>query len=94
MKLNARAMAMATGLIWGGGLLLTGVAAVTLGGEGDYYGKDFLLMVASVYPGYRGVPEIGDVLLGTGIGLVDGAVAGFLLASIYNMCAGDKGSKA
>lgn len=88
MKLNARALAMSLGLLWGGAMLVIGGAAIALGGEGDYFGKDFLLAVASVYPGYRGVPEMADVAVGTFYGLVDGAVAGLLLAWLYNRFAG------
>jgi len=79
-----RALALSMGLLWGGCLLVVGGAALALGGEGDYYGKDFLLAMASIYPGYRGVPEAGDVVVGALYGALDGAIAGGLLAWLYN----------
>jgi len=46
----------------------------------DDYGKDFLLTVASIYPDYEGVPNLGDVLLGTALEFVDAAIRGALAA--------------
>ncbi len=88
MKLDVKALALTLGLLWGGCLLVVGLGATALATDGDYYGKDFLLAMASVYPGYRGVPELGDVVIGTLYGLVDGALAGLLLAWLYNRCSG------
>jgi len=88
MKLNGKALALALGLLWSGCLLITGLLAFALATEGDYFGKDFLLAMASVYPGYRGVPELGDVLLGAVYGLVDGALGGWLVAWLYNRFSG------
>jgi len=85
MKMNVKALALSLGFLWGGGLLVVGLAAIVLGiQEGDYYGKDFLLAMASVYPGYEGVPRMGDVLLGAAYGFVDGAIGGGLVAWLYN----------
>ena len=84
MKLDVKGLALTLGLVWGGALLLVGLAAMFLGAEGDYYGKDFLLAIASVYPGYRGVPELPDILLGAGYGFVDGLIGGAVVAWLYN----------
>jgi hypothetical protein len=46
----------------------------------DDYGKDFLLTVTSIYPGYEGVPNLGDALLGAALGFIDAAVRGVLVA--------------
>lgn len=40
--------------------------------------------MASVYPGYTGESTFGQVIVGTLYGLVDGAIAGGLLAWLYN----------
>ncbi|MBI4464674.1 MAG: hypothetical protein HY647_08215 [Acidobacteria bacterium] len=52
------------------------------------YGEHFLMTMSSVYPGYHATRTLGDVLIGTGYGLVDGAVGGFLFAWLYNFIAG------
>jgi hypothetical protein len=40
--------------------------------------------MASVYPGYSGERHVQQVLIGTGYALVDGGVAGALMAWLYN----------
>ena len=49
MKLDAKAMAVTLGLLWGGALLIVGLA--NLAWEG--YGDGFLNVMASIYPGYQ-----------------------------------------
>jgi len=88
MKLNGKALALTLGILWSGCLLVTGLLAISLATDGDYFSKDFLLAMASVYPGYRGVPEFGDVLLGAVYGLADGAIGGWLVAWLYNRLSG------
>jgi len=88
MKLSIQSAALSLGLLWAGALLVVGATATLLGvHDGGYYGQDFLLAVASIYPGYKGVPGWGQALLGTVYGFVDGAVGGALLAWLYNACA-------
>lgn len=87
MKLDLKALSLALGLLWGGALLVIGgVAAMNGVHDGGYYGKDFLLVMASVYPGYDGVPAWGDALIGGAYGFVDGLVGGALLGWLYNRC--------
>lgn len=72
--------------MWGGyGMFLTGIINLLAPG----YGEHFLLTMSSVYPGYHATRTVVDVLVGTGYGIVDGAVAGFLIAWIYNLFAQD-----
>ena len=92
MRLDTKALAIALGLLWGGSILVVGLAATWLGADGDYYGKDFLLAVASIYPGYRGVPAVGDVIVGALYGLLDGAICGALLGWLYNLMAKPRAS--
>jgi hypothetical protein len=95
MRLSVRGLALAAGLLWGGSILGVGLLAAWWGvREGSYYGQDFLLMVASLYPGFRGVPEYGDALTGGAYGLLDGLIAGALFAWLYNLVAGGRGSTA
>ncbi len=89
MKLCTRSMALSIGILWGGAMLVAGGIAASQGArEGGYYAKDFLLVMASIYPGYSGSPAWGDALIGALYGLVDGAIAGALVAWLYNLFAG------
>lgn len=81
MKLDVKAMAFALALIWG-------ILAMFLGGLANLiwagYGQGFLELMASVYPGYHATRSFGQVIIGTLYGLVDGAIAGALIAWLYN----------
>lgn len=92
MKLCVRSLALTLGIVWGGCLLFINlVAALRVSTEGGYFGQDFLLAVASVYPGYKGTPELLQALIGGGYGFVDGAIGGAIVACLYN-CLAAKGS--
>lgn len=80
MRLDVKALAITAGLIWGGALLVVGLANLAW----PTYGKDFLQVMASIYSGYGGGGSIGQVIIGTLYGLVDGAIGGALVAWIYN----------
>ena len=80
MKLDVKAMAFTIGLVWGAAMLLTGLANLIW----DGYGRGFLEVMASGYPGYHATSNFGDVIVGTLYGLVDGAVGGAVVAWVYN----------
>ncbi len=80
MKLDTRAVATTSALLWGGAVLTVGIANMVR----PSYGREFLRMVASIYPGYRARPTLRSVAVGTAYALVDGAVGGALCASLYN----------
>ncbi len=80
MKLDVKGFALTFGLVWGGAMLLVGVAN-SIGGD---YGQAFLGVMASVYPGYSATGAVGDAIVGALYGLVDGAVGGAVLAWLYN----------
>lgn len=81
MRLSVKALAMTGALVWGGyGMLGTGILNLIW----PPYGEHFLLTMSSVYPGYHGTRTLGDVLVATGYGLVDGGVLGLLAGWIYN----------
>jgi hypothetical protein len=89
MKLNVQAMAISLGLIWGVlAMFLVGVANLIWSG----YGQDFLNLMAAIYPGYKATATFPQVIVGTLYGILDGAIAGAVLAWLYNRIAG-MGSK-
>ncbi len=81
MKLNTMALAKAGGLLWGGLVLVVGLANLVW----PSYGMAFLEMAASVYPGYSAGAGFGSVVVGTLYGVLDGAIAGFLVGWLYNL---------
>jgi hypothetical protein len=80
MRLSAKGLTIAAGLLWGGCLFVVGVIYLA----DSSYGAAFLSVMSSVYPGYYGSRSIADLLVGTFCGFVDGAVAGWLFAWLYN----------
>lgn len=81
MKLDIKAMSITVGLIWGVlAMFLVGVANLIW----PAYGRAFLEVMASIYPGYTATASFGQVILGTLYGLVDGAIAGAVFAWLYN----------
>ena len=70
-------------VIWGGALLCVGLANLLWAG----YGQAFLNLMASVYPVYEAGASIGQVMLATIYGLVDGAIAGLIFGWLYNRLA-------
>ena len=84
MRLSLKAMAMAGGVLWGSGVLLVGLVNLL----SPSYGLSFLQMVSSVYPGFHISRTIGDVLIGTGYALVDGAIAALVFGWLYNLFVG------
>lgn len=83
MRFNITAFALTVGLLWGLAMLV--VAAANL--IWPDYGRAFLEVIASVYPGYHPGTGIGSVITGTLYGLVDGAIGGLVFAWIYNLFA-------
>jgi len=81
MKINVTALALTVGLFWGASILVVGSASLIWPG----YGRAFLVLAASLYPGYHPGPAIGSVITGTLYGLVDGAIAGTVLGWLYNL---------
>jgi len=80
MKLNITAVAAASALVWSGSVFIVGIANVVQ----PRYGREFLELVASIYPGYRARPKLSQVAVGTAYAVVDGAVGGALCAWLYN----------
>lgn len=84
MKLDVKGMAITLGLVWGAAVLVVGIANLIW----PNYGQGFLELVASIYPGYTAGASVGQLIVGTLYGLVDGAVGGAVIAWLYNLFAG------
>lgn len=81
MRLSIKAFTFAAALLWAGGILLVGLINLAV----PTYGTHFLELISSIYPGYHATRSFGEVLVGTGYGLVDGGFGGFFLAWLYNL---------
>lgn len=84
MRLSLKSMAIAGGVLWGSGVLLVGLVNLLR----PSYGVSFLQMLSSVYPGFHISRTIGDVLVGTGYAVVDGAIAALVFGWLYNLFVG------
>jgi hypothetical protein len=89
MKLSLKALAIAGGTVWGGAILLVGLANLIWEG----YGLAVLEFAASIYPGYDVEGDVGQVIVGTLYGLLDGAIGGLVFGFIYNVFAGGSGGE-
>ena len=80
MKLSPIGMAAACGLLWGGGVLVTGICHLLW----PHYGGAFLELAASIYPGYHADGGMVSVLIGAAYGLLDAGFGGAVFAWLYN----------
>ena len=87
MKLDPIAFAYATAGVYGGSVLLVGLANLCW----PNYGRAFLECLTSVYPGYHAQLSLESVLVGTGYAIVDGGLGGWLLGWMYNRLAKSSG---
>ena len=85
MKLNIKALGLTAGIFWGASILFVALVGMMMEG----FGKEFLEVVASIYPGYDATGGIGQAMIGTGYGLVDGFIGGAIFAWVYNLFAKD-----
>ena len=88
MKLNLKALTIAFAILWAGVVFIVGLANLIWPG----YAKAFLLMLASIYPGYKASGLFGDMIAGSLYALVDGAIMGLILGWLYNLFAGESSS--
>ncbi len=89
MKLNTKAVAISCGVLWGGAALTSGIANLV----SPRYAREFLRVLASIYPGYNARRTPGQVALVTACALADGALGGALYAAIYNRVSESCGEK-
>ena len=83
MRYSLKAITLSSSVLWGFAMLFVGLVHMAA----PSYGGEFLRMMSSVYPGADTAPTLGRVLLGTGYGLVDGAIAGCLFGWLYRVFA-------
>ena len=88
MRLNLKALTIAFAILWAGVVFIVGLANLIWPG----YAKAFLLMLASIYPGYKASGLFGDMIAGSLYALVDGAIMGLILGWLYNLFAGESSS--
>ena len=81
MKLSVKGLALASAILWASALLFTGIGNLVWAG----YGQAFLEAMSSVYPGYHVGTGFSGVVTGTLYALVDGGIAGAILAWLYNL---------
>ena len=83
MRLSLKALTIASGLLWGGGVLCLGLIHLA----SPSYGASFLGGISSIYPGFHGARSFGDALVGAAYGLIDGGLGGFFFGWLYNLFA-------
>jgi len=89
MKLSIKSLTITASLLWGGCVLVVGLANFAM----PSYGTVFLQCVSSVYPGFHNSRNFVDVLVGMGYALVDGAAGGAIFAWMYNyFCKSPRGA--
>jgi hypothetical protein len=83
MKLSLKALGLAGALLWGGAILLCGIANMIW----PSYALEFLKAIASIYPGFHASGTFADVVVGTCYAGVDGGLGGMVLGWLYNLFA-------
>ncbi|MDP6849848.1 MAG: hypothetical protein QGH51_01340 [Planctomycetota bacterium] len=83
MKLDVRAMALTIGILWGLHFLLFGIFMMFC----PSFGGSWIQLWADIYPLYEGSGGVLDTLIGTVFGVVDGIIAGAVIAWLYNRIA-------
>ena len=84
MKLSIRATTLTMALLGAASMLLVGIVNMIM----PIYGGNFLQMMSSVYPGFHDSRTWLSILIGTVYGLIDGAVAGWIFARVYDWIVG------
>jgi hypothetical protein len=82
-RFNVKALSIAGGVLWGMYMLLIGWAAWLFN-----WGSGFVAAMSSVYIGFR--PTFFGGIVGAVWGFIDGAVAGAIIAWVYNSVAKKK----
>ncbi len=77
MRLNLKALGLSFGIVWAGVVFLTTLLSVPTG-----YGRGFLELLTSLYPGYS-VTWAGSVI-GLVYAFADGFICALIFGAIYN----------
>ena len=81
MRLNAKALALSIGILWGTSVFIATAWILLFGFDGNTLAK-----LGNFYLGYT--VSWGGAFIGLFYGFIDGLIAGFLLAVLYNAFAG------
>ncbi|MBN1254354.1 MAG: hypothetical protein JXA50_03695 [Deltaproteobacteria bacterium] len=84
MKLSVKGLTIAGAIAWALGMLVVGILNLIWPG----YGREFLGVMASLYPGFKASRTFIDAIVGMLYALVDGALSGFVFALLYNTFVG------
>lgn len=87
MRLSLKALGISGAILWGGAILMCGIANLA----SDSYGTEFLRVVSSIYPGFHASRSFADILVGACYALVDGGLAGVVFGWLYNWIVGRSG---
>jgi len=77
--LNAKKFGLAGGILWGACMFIVTLVSLFTG-----YGRVFLMVMSSIYPGYD-ISLLGSIV-GLIYGFLDAFIGLFLLAWLYNKC--------
>jgi hypothetical protein len=80
MKFDVKALALASAILWGGGVLAVALANLVCGN----YGRGFLEMLSSCYLGYHATRSIVEVVIVTLYAVADGLIGGAVFGWLYN----------
>ncbi len=77
--MNTKAAALTGSILWGGSVLLVGLMNL----KSERYGREFLRVLASIYPGYSARRNGRQVALAALLAAADGAIGGAITATLY-----------
>jgi hypothetical protein len=80
MKLSVRSLTLTAAILWS--LCFVSVAFINY--FWPPYGRAFLEVMSSIYPGYKPAGSPGNVIIGTVYAFAEGAVGGALFGWLYN----------
>jgi len=80
MKLSVKKLALSCSILWGLAILLVGTSNLIW----PDYGVSFLMVIASIYPGYEAMQGVSSIIIGTLYGIVDAGIGGAIFACLYN----------
>jgi len=84
VRISITGPATAAGMVWGSAILFVEFIHLLL----PAHGVAFLASITSFYPSIHSEGEIANLPVGTGLGLLDGAIAGACFAWLHNTILG------
>ncbi len=78
LKLNAKALGLSLGIVWGAAMLILGLVNMH-----SMFGSGIMHGMSTLYIGYK--PTIPGSIIGGIWGLFDAGIGGVIIAWLYNM---------